>query len=61
MPNINRKKYIENFIKIKDKSKNIVDFKFNTPQKILYESIRKQPQAGKPIRQIILKSLQMVI
>ena len=48
MPNINRKKYIENFIKIKDKSKNIVDFKFNTPQNILYESTRKQAQAGKP-------------
>lgn len=61
MPNINRKKYIENFIKIKDKSKNIVDFKFNTPQKILYESIRKQAQAGRPIRQIILKSRQMGI
>lgn len=61
MTNINRKKYIENFIKIKDKKNNIIDFKFNTPQNILYESIKKQAQAGKPIRQIILKSRQMGI
>lgn len=61
MTNINRKKYIESFIKIKDKHKNIVDFKFNKPQLILYDSIKKQASEGKPIRQIILKSRQMGI
>lgn len=61
MKNINRKKYIESFIKIKNKNQEIVDFKFNTPQNILYESIKKQANEGKPIRQIILKSRQMGI
>lgn len=56
---INTKKYIEEFIKIRDKSGNIVDFKLNMPQQKLYDIIKKQRQEGKPVRVIILKARQM--
>lgn len=57
--NINTKKYIEEFIKIRNKSGKIIDFKLNMPQQRLYDIIKRQKQAGKPVRIIILKARQM--
>lgn len=57
--NINTKKYIENYVKIRDKSGRIIDFKLNEPQQKLYDIIKKLKQEGKPIRIIILKARQM--
>ena len=56
---INTKKYIENFIKIRNKSGQVVDFKLNTPQQKLYDIIKQQRKEGKPVRVIILKARQM--
>ena len=57
--NINTKKYIENFIKIRNKSGKIIDFKLNMPQQKLYDIIKQQRKEGKPVRIIILKARQM--
>jgi len=57
--NINTKKYIESFVKIRDKAGNIIDFKLNQPQQKLYDIIKEQREAGKPVRVIILKARQM--
>ena len=57
-PVINTKKYIENFIKIRDKSSNIVPLILNKPQQRLYDVIRTQKEQGKPVRIIILKARQ---
>ena len=50
--NINTKKYIEKYVKIRDKAGNIIDFKLN-------EIIKEQKEQGKPVRIIILKARQM--
>ena len=57
--NINTKKYIEEYVKIRDKSGKIVDFKLNEPQQKLYDIIKKLKQEKKPVRVIILKARQM--
>lgn len=57
--NINTKKYIEKFIKIRNKEGRIVNFSLNMPQQRLYDIIKKQKQAKKPVRIIILKARQM--
>lgn len=57
--NINTKKYIENYIKIRNKEGKIIDFKINNPQQRLYDIIKEQKQAKKPVRVIILKARQM--
>jgi len=57
--NINTKKYIENFVKIRDKSGQIVDFKLNEPQNRLYNIIKQLKEEKKPVRIIILKARQM--
>lgn len=56
---INTKKYIEEYIKIKDKNSNIIPFKINEPQQRLYGIIKNQNELKKPIRIIILKARQM--
>lgn len=56
---INTKKYIEQFVKIRDKSGHIIDFKLNEPQQKLYDIIKEQKKLGKPVRIIILKARQM--
>ena len=53
------KKYIEAFLCIKTKESEIVPFRLNSAQNRLYECIKEQQAAGKPIRIIILKSRQM--
>lgn len=57
--NINTKEYIEKYIKIRDKEGNIIDLKLNTPQQKLYDIIKEQKKARKPVRIIILKARQM--
>lgn len=57
--NINTLKYIEEFVKIRDKNGNIIPFILNEPQQRLYDIVKKQNQQGKPIRIIILKARQM--
>ena len=57
--NINTKRYIEKFIKIRTKEGKIIDFKLNSPQQRLYDIIKEQKQAKKPVRVIILKARQM--
>lgn len=57
--NINTRKYIENYVKIRDKVGQIIDFKFNKPQEKLYNIIKKQKELNKPIRIVILKARQM--
>lgn len=56
---INTKKYIESFLKIRDKNQQIIPFKINKPQMRLYNTIKELKQQKKPIRIIILKARQM--
>lgn len=56
---INTKKYIEKYVKIRDKSGKIIDFKLNEPQLKLYNIIKRLKEEGKPVRIIILKARQM--
>lgn len=55
---INAKKYIENFVKIRNKDSEIVPLILNQPQQKLYDVIKMQRKAGKPVRIIILKARQ---
>ena len=57
--NINTKAYIESYIKIRNKEGKIVSFRLNSPQQKLYDIIKEQKQAKKPVRIIILKARQM--
>lgn len=56
---INTLKYIEKYIKIRDKNSKIIDFIPNEPQMKLYNIIKSQKQQHKPVRVIILKARQM--
>lgn len=51
--------YITAFLQIRTKEGKIIPFRLNQPQRRLYETIRQQWQAGKPVRIIILKARQM--
>lgn len=57
--NINTRKYIEKYIKIRNKEGKIIDFKINNPQERLYNIIKKLKVEKKPVRVIILKARQM--
>ena len=57
--NINTKKYIEEFLKIKNKKSEIISFKLNYPQQKLYDIIKQERRLHKPVRIIILKARQM--
>ena len=56
---INTKKYIENFIKIRNKESKIIPLILNEPQLRLYNEVKRQKELGKPVRIIILKARQM--
>lgn len=56
---INTKKYIEKFIKIRNKESKIIPLILNEPQLKLYNEIKRQKELGKPVRIIILKARQM--
>lgn len=61
MRSINRKLYIEKFIKIVNKDGELVSLRFNYAQNKLYDVIKKQTKENKPVRIIILKARQMGI
>lgn len=54
----NALQYIQTFLRIKTKDNKIVPFKLNSPQRRLYDVIKHEAQADKPIRIIILKARQ---
>lgn len=56
---INTKKYIETYLKIRDKEGNIIDLILNEPQTKLYNAIKEQKLNKKPVRIIILKARQL--
>ena len=56
---LNAKNYIENFLKIRTKDGKLQPLRLNEPQRRLYEAVRAQWQAGRPVRIIILKARQM--
>lgn len=51
--------YIQHFLKIRTKDGAVVPFRLNEPQRRLYAEIKRQWDAGKPVRIIILKARQM--
>ena len=51
--------YIENCLKIKTKSGAVVPFRLNDAQRKLYAVAKRQQDAGKPVRLIILKARQL--
>ena len=51
--------FILHFLKIRDKDGNVIPLRLNKPQQRLYDTIRQQWKAGKPVRIIILKARQM--
>lgn len=55
----NAKEYIQRFLKIRTKDGEIVPFKLNPPQIKLYDIVKREHSAGKPVRIIILKARQM--
>lgn len=59
MKAINRKKYIEEYIKIINKNGELVPLKLNYAQEILYNTIKKLREEEKLIRIIILKARQL--
>lgn len=52
-------RYIERFLKIRNKAGKVVPLKLNKPQQKLYAVFKQQWDAGKPVRIIILKARQM--
>lgn len=57
----NPREYCENFIMIRDKKQRLVHLKFKPAQEALYEAIKKELQAGRPPRMIVLKGRQQGI
>ena len=53
------KDYIESCLRIKTKSGTVVPFRLNDAQKKLYAVAKRQQDAGKPVRLIILKARQL--
>lgn len=51
--------YIFHFLKIRDKEGHVIPLRLNEPQQRLYDTIKEQWKAGKPVRIIILKARQM--
>lgn len=56
---LNALDFIQTFLKIRTKDNTLETLVLNPPQRRLYEAIRAQWQAGKPVRIIILKARQM--
>lgn len=54
----NPKEYCENLLHIRDKKQRLVKLKFKPAQVNLYEAIRKEQEAGRPPRMIVLKGRQ---
>ncbi len=56
---INTKKYIEEYVRIRNKKSKIVPLKFNEPQLKYYNIIKSLKEQRKPVRIIILKARQL--
>ena len=56
---INTKKYIEEYVKIRDKKSKIIPLRLNEPQLKYYNVIKELKKQRKPVRIIILKARQM--
>lgn len=56
---INTRKYIEEYVKIRNKNSKIIFLKFNEPQLKYYNTIKELKKQSKPVRIIILKARQM--
>ena len=56
-----RRFYIENFLKIRNKQAKLVDFKYNDAQELFEEKIKFNNENNKPHRYIVLKARQMGI
>ena len=54
----NPREYCENYIKIRDKKQRLVPLKFNPAQQNLYEIIKEEHAAKRPVRLIVLKGRQ---
>ena len=55
----NPREYCEAFLWILDKKKHLVPLKFNPAQERLYEIIKEEHDAGRPVRLVILKGRQL--
>lgn len=55
----NVRRYIEDNLYIRTKKAEIVPLKLNRAQERLYEALRRQAEAGKPMRVIVLKARQL--
>ena len=53
------KDYIESCLKIRTKSGAVIPFRLNAAQRKLYDVARRQQEAGRPVRIIILKARQL--
>ena len=51
--------FVQTFLKIIDKKGKTVSLILNEPQRRLYDTVKEQWNAGKPVRIIILKARQM--
>lgn len=56
---INTKKYIEEYVKIRNKKSKIINLRFNEPQLQYYNVIKELKEKGLPVRIIILKARQL--
>lgn len=56
---INTKKYIEAYVKIRDKSGKIIPLRLNEGQQKLYDVIKRQRKENRPVRVIVLKARQI--
>lgn len=56
---LNAGSYIEKLLKIRDKENRVIPFVMNQAQRKLYQAIKTQHEAGRPVRVIILKARQM--
>lgn len=55
----NPKKYVEHFLKIRDKRGKLINLKFKPAQAKLYDIMKREHDAGKPVRIVILKARQL--
>ncbi|WP_298032167.1 hypothetical protein [uncultured Dysosmobacter sp.] len=54
----NPRQYMENFLYIRDKKQRLVPLKLKPAQENLYQIIKEEHQAGRPVRLIVLKGRQ---
>lgn len=55
----NPREYCENFLMIRDKKSNLVPLRMKPAQERLYEIIKEEHDAGRPVRLVVLKGRQL--